>query len=60
VILLFPAQIYLDDLFIVLHFIDRSFEKHAPLVEDRDFSGNLSHEGHIVLDDDDAMPASQR
>ena len=51
------AEVNVADLFIRLHLVELAFTQYGPLVENRYLSvaGNLFHESHIVLDDDDAV-----
>ena len=46
------SQINLDDPFIVLHFIQRSLAKNAPLVKHSHLTGELPYKDHVMLDND--------
>src|ERR1700687_511615 len=52
---LFPPEINFDDARMPLDLIDGAFEEQCALVQHGDSPGNLAHEGHVVLDDQDGL-----
>src|SRR5689334_1033334 len=54
------AEVCFANACVVLDVGGASFGQHLPLVHHGDDIGDLPHEGHVVLDHDDRVPALQR
>src|ERR1017187_3543761 len=54
-VLFFSSKINFDDALVVLDFIHGAFAQNGALMQHRDFARDLTDEGHVVLDDDDAV-----